>query len=98
MALRGVSLEIAEGEAIALVGPSGSGKSTLLLCLAGLDEPDGGEVIVQGVRMTRRSQLEKAALRSRTLGIMLQKDNLFGHLTVSENIQLAQILGGSRDN
>jgi putative ABC transport system ATP-binding protein len=89
-ALRGVDLVLEEGKMVALVGPSGSGKSTLLMCLAGLDEPDGGSVAVMNAPMTRRPESEKLKLRARYLGVMRQKDNLFPHLTVMENIQLAQ--------
>jgi putative ABC transport system ATP-binding protein len=93
-ALRGVDMTVAKGELIALTGPSGSGKSTLLLCLAGLDEPDGGEVIVMGERMTRRDELHKSQMRSRAIGMMLQTNNLFDHLTVEQNINFAQGIGG----
>ncbi len=92
-ALRGVSLSLEEGEMIALVGPSGSGKSTLLHCLAGLEEPDGGMVRVMEKPMSRQSERNKTALRSSFIGIMRQKDNLFPHLSVAENIALAQSLG-----
>ncbi len=94
-ALRGVDVTVAKGELIALVGPSGSGKSTLLMCLAGLDEPDGGEVIVMGERMTRREELVKSQIRSRAIGMMLQTNNLFDHLTVEQNINFAQGIGGA---
>jgi putative ABC transport system ATP-binding protein len=97
-ALRGVDLALDAGEMIALTGPSGSGKSTLLMCLAGLDEPDGGSVLVMGGTMTRRPETEKTRLRSKHLGIMLQKDNLFAHLTVAQNITAAQAAGGQTDN
>lgn len=96
-ALRGVDMKVAEGELVALIGPSGSGKSTLLLCLSGLDEPDGGEVIVMGERMTRRSELIKSRIRSRAIGMMLQTNNLFDHLTVEQNINFAQRIGGASD-
>jgi putative ABC transport system ATP-binding protein len=95
-ALRGVDLELNEGEMIALVGPSGSGKSTLLMCLAGLDEPDGGSVHVRDKMMTRKSEAEKTRLRSSHLGVMLQKNNLFAHLTVLENMLAVQSVGGER--
>ncbi|WP_206454969.1 ABC transporter ATP-binding protein [Aurantimonas marina] len=88
-ALKGVSLNVSAGEIIALTGPSGSGKSTLLSCLCGLDEPDGGTVDIGGRRMTRRPETEKAAIRVSTLGILAQRDNLFPHLTVAENIAFA---------
>ena len=91
-ALRGVSLAIEAGEMVALVGPSGSGKTTLLMCLAGLDEPDGGIVKVMGSAMTRRPECEKTRLRLKHLGVLRQKDNLFQHLTVLENVLLAQSL------
>src|SRR5262249_54429345 len=83
-ALRGVSLTLRPGELVALVGPSGSGKSTLLSCLAGLDEPDGGHVEVEGKRITRRPEAERAAIRAASIGILLQYGNLLEHLTVAE--------------
>jgi putative ABC transport system ATP-binding protein len=96
-ALRGVSLDVACGEMVAIVGPSGSGKSTLLACLAGLDEPDGGHVAVAGARLTRRSERQRAALRARHIGVLLQSGNLIGHLTVAENVALARALTPGRD-
>jgi putative ABC transport system ATP-binding protein len=97
IALRGVDVTINAGEMVALVGPSGSGKSTLLMCLAGLDEPDGGQVTVCSETMTRRPEIEKTKLRSQYCGVMLQRENLFAHLTVSENMRAAQSLHGLPD-
>jgi putative ABC transport system ATP-binding protein len=91
-ALRGVSLAVNAGEIVAVVGPSGSGKSTLLACLAGLDEPDGGHVIVAGQRITRRHEATRAGLRARWIGMLLQSNNFLNHLTVSQNIGVAQSL------
>ena len=91
-ALRGVSIRVAGGEIVAVVGPSGSGKSTLLSCLAGLDEPDGGHVTVAGQRITRRQEATRAGLRARWIGMLLQTGNLLNHLTVTQNIQAAQSL------
>jgi putative ABC transport system ATP-binding protein len=93
-ALRGVSLALAPGEMVAVMGPSGSGKSTLLACLAGLDEPDGGHVVVAGQRISRRPEPTRAALRARWIGVLQQSGNLFDHLTVAQNVQLAQELAG----
>jgi putative ABC transport system ATP-binding protein len=93
-ALRGVSLTLAKGELVAVVGPSGCGKSTLMNCLAGLDEPDGGHVVVAGQRMTRRPEAWRALLRARQIGILQQSSNLFDHLTVRENIELQARLAG----
>lgn len=89
-ALRGVNLSIASGEIVAVVGPSGSGKSTLLSCLAGLDEPDGGHVTVAGVRITRRPEALRACLRARWIGVLSQSGNLLDHLSVRQNILVAQ--------
>jgi putative ABC transport system ATP-binding protein len=91
-ALRGVSIAVEPGEMVAIVGPSGSGKSTLMTCLAGLDEPDGGYVVVAGHRLTRRQEATRAALRARWIGILLQSGSLLEHLTVAENIRAAKAL------
>ncbi|HKN30338.1 MAG TPA: ATP-binding cassette domain-containing protein [Roseiarcus sp.] len=95
-ALRGVSLSVDRGETLALVGRSGSGKSTLLACIAGLDEPDGGAVVIDGKRMTRRPEAERAALRAKSIGFLAQSGNLFAHLTVAENVALQLGLRGRR--
>ncbi len=97
LALRGVSLDLAAGEFVAVIGPSGSGKSTLLACLAGLDEPDGGHVTLLGRRLTRRPEPERAAQRAANIGILLQAGNLFDHLTVEENILLQMHLARKVD-
>ncbi len=94
VALAGVTLHVAIGELVAVVGPSGSGKSTLLACLAGLDEPDGGTVRIAGETMTRRREARRAALRARSVGLLLQANNLFDHLCVRDNLRLAQRLAG----
>jgi putative ABC transport system ATP-binding protein len=90
LALQGVSLQLEPGELIAVTGPSGSGKSTLLACLAGLDEPDGGSVSVDGTRISRRPEEERARIRGARIGMLFQQANLVGHLSVADNIALAQ--------
>ena len=97
LALRGVSLQVSAGEMVAIVGPSGSGKSTLLACLAGTDEPDGGEVHILGERITRRPEPYRAAVRARSIGFLMQSDNLIGHLTVEENVRLPLCLAREKD-
>jgi putative ABC transport system ATP-binding protein len=92
LALRGVSIRVDAGELVAVTGPSGSGKSTLLACLAGLDEPDGGMVRVDGEPLSRRSESARAALRARHIGVLFQNANLLEHLTIAENVQLARRL------
>ena len=95
LALQGVSLAVQAGEVVAVTGPSGSGKSTLLALLAGLDEPDGGTVTLDGERLSRRPEEQRAALRASKLGMLYQHANLVGHLSVTANIALAQRLGDS---
>ncbi len=97
LALRGASLWVEPGEIVALVGPSGSGKSTLLNCLAGLDEPDGGYVMLQGDRLTRRPEAERARRRAAGIGILLQSDNLLEMLSVSDNMRLQMNLARRPD-
>lgn len=90
LALRGVSLAVSAGETVVISGPSGSGKSTLLSCLAGLDDPDGGSVRINGELLSRRPERAKARLRNRYLGIVYQQWNLLWHLTVAENIAVVR--------
>jgi len=96
-ALRGVDVAIAPGEFVAIVGPSGSGKSTLLACLAGFDDPDGGTVLLEGRRLSRRSLAERAAMRRGVIGIIVAGDNLLGPLTVAQNVASAADFAGRRD-
>ena len=97
LALRGVSVQVAAGEIVVVMGPSGSGKSTLMACLAGLDEPDGGYVTLLGNRLTRRSEAERAAIRAAEIGILLQTGNLFEQLSVIDNIRLQMRLAQKVD-
>ena len=97
LALRGVSLSVDAGEVVAVTGPSGSGKSTLLACLAGLDEPDGGIVTVAGRTMSRRPEPQRASLRARHIGMVFQAGNLLEHLSVDDNLAVAQCLAGRSD-
>jgi putative ABC transport system ATP-binding protein len=91
-ALRGVSLTVEPGELVAVTGPSGSGKSTLLACLAGLEEPTGGDVRVHGHRISHRAETDRARLRAQHIGMLWQASNLIGHLTVRDNVRLVQSL------
>lgn len=98
VALSDVSISVGRGEFVALMGPSGSGKSTLLACLTGIEEPDAGFVLVNGVRISRRPAAVRATIRAASLGILLQSGNLFSHLTVRENIKLQLTLAGIRSD
>lgn len=93
-ALRGASLAIEPGEAVALMGPSGSGKSTLLHCLAGILAPDSGEVHVGAQRLAGLSERQRSDLRLRELGFVFQNSDLIPELTLGENVALPlQLLG-----
>jgi putative ABC transport system ATP-binding protein len=92
LALRGVSLVVEPGELVAVTGASGSGKTTLLACLAGLDEPDGGVVRIDGQRLSRRGERERAAIRARRIGVLFQSGNLLDDLTVAENVAIVRRL------
>ena len=87
-ALDGVTLEIAAGDFVALLGASGSGKSTLLNLLAGLDRPTGGSVVVLGRDLAKLSSPELARYRRETVGIVFQAFNLVSSMTVLQNVEL----------
>jgi putative ABC transport system ATP-binding protein len=93
-ALRGISLEIEDGELVAVMGASGSGKSTLLHILAGLDRPTSGEVRVDGVALSGLSDRELTLLRRRSIGFVFQFFNLLPMLTAEENVVLPLELAG----
>ncbi len=95
-ALRGVSLSVEPGTTVAVLGPSGSGKSTLVSCLAGLDEPAGGTVFVRGERLSHRPETERARIRARRIGVLLQTGNLLQHLDVRGNVRVAQLACGTQ--
>ena len=96
-ALDGLSLEVAQGEAVAVMGPSGSGKSTLLNLIAGLDKPTSGTVTVAGHRVDALSETRTARYRRTQVGMIFQFFNLLEDLTVADNVLLpAQLAGISR--
>ncbi|MFT7668517.1 MAG: putative ABC transport system ATP-binding protein [Planctomycetota bacterium] len=84
--LRGLSLEIAAGEFVCVMGPSGSGKSTLLHVLAGLDQVDAGNTTLAGVDLEKASEAERTRVRRDTVGHVFQFFNLLPNLTVLENV------------
>jgi putative ABC transport system ATP-binding protein len=87
VALRGLSLEIACGELVAVLGPSGCGKSTLLSLAAGLDEPSAGDVIAFGTSLAHLDEADLAAYRARKTAVIFQSDNLWPGLTAQENVE-----------
>jgi putative ABC transport system ATP-binding protein len=93
-ALDGVSLRVAAGELVAVMGPSGSGKSTLLNLAGGLDRPSGGRVLVDGADLGGLDRGRLAALRRRRVGYVFQDLNLLGGLTAAENVALPRELDG----
>jgi putative ABC transport system ATP-binding protein len=90
--LDNVDLEIEAGEFISLMGPSGTGKSTLLNLVSGIDRPDSGRIVVDGVEITRLSRSQLADWRAANLGYIFQTHNLIPVLTAYENIELPTLL------
>jgi putative ABC transport system ATP-binding protein len=93
-ALRGVDLEIARGEFVAIVGASGSGKSTLFHILGGLTPPTTGTVVIDGKDLARMSNAERTNLRKTTVGFVFQKYNLLPTLSAEDNIKIVEYIGG----
>ena len=94
LALRGVDLELAEGEFLAIMGPSGSGKSTLLHIAGLLDRPTSGQVLWQGEDVTGLRSARLAELRGRHIGFVFQTFNLIPTLTAQENVELPLVFQG----
>ena len=88
-ALKGVSLDVAEGEKVVVIGPSGSGKSVLIRCINGLEVPDSGTVVVEGMNLSDRKVNARALARD--VAMVFQSYNLYPHKTVLENVTLAPI-------
>ena len=93
-ALAHVTMDVSQGESLAVMGPSGSGKSTLLNLVAGLDRPSGGEVTVAGERIDKLSETGLARFRRRQIGMIFQFFNLLDDMTVLDNVLLPAQLAG----
>lgn len=92
MALDRITLDIAAGEFLALMGPSGSGKSTLLHIIAGVDRPTSGVCLVQGIEVTKLNESQLADWRNHNVGFIFQTFNLIPVLTAAENVELPLLL------
>jgi putative ABC transport system ATP-binding protein len=93
-ALASIDLVVRQGELVAVMGPSGSGKTTLLNCLSGLDEIDGGRVLVDGQDLFAMSDSDRTSYRARSMGFIFQAFNLIPVFTVVENVELPLLLSG----
>lgn len=87
--LRGVDLKVEEREVVVIIGPSGSGKSTILRCINYLEEPTEGEIIVDGITLSKQESVINKVRAE--VGMVFQRFNLFPHMTVLENIELAPV-------
>ncbi len=94
IALNKLTMEVKEGEFVAVMGPSGCGKSTLLNILGLLDDPDGGSFVFNGVEVAKFNERKRADMRKHNIGFVFQSFNLIDELTVYENVELPLIYTG----
>jgi putative ABC transport system ATP-binding protein len=97
VALHGLDLTVPEAEFLAVMGPSGSGKTTLLNCVSGLDEIDGGRVLVDGLSIHELSDKARTRHRAQEMGFIFQAFNLIPVFTTTENVELPLLLAGVRE-
>src|SRR5437763_9212005 len=95
-ALSGISLQVPPGRFLAIMGASGSGKSTLLHLMAGLAQPDGGNVLVNGQNLAQLNDRQLTIFRRRQIGLVFQSFNLIPTLTAEENVALPLLLDGRK--
>jgi polar amino acid transport system ATP-binding protein len=88
--LRGIDLDVSRGQVVCIIGPSGSGKSTLLRCVNLLEPPDGGQIWLEGRKLSEVRSADDLNYVRRRVGIVFQQFNLFPHKTALENVSLAQ--------
>src|SRR6185436_5870487 len=93
-ALRGVDMQVPQGEWVAIMGPSGSGKSTMLHLLGGVDVPTNGQVLLEGVDLASLDDDQRTIMRRRRIGFIFQSFNLLPNLTAVENVKLPLVLDG----
>ncbi|HUS60845.1 MAG TPA: ABC transporter ATP-binding protein [Acidimicrobiales bacterium] len=94
-ALRAIDLEVRQGEFLSVMGPSGSGKTTLLNCLSGLDDIDGGSVVVDGEDIQSMNDAKRTKHRASSMGFIFQAFNLIPVFTATENVELPLLLAGA---
>lgn len=95
-ALKGIDLDVAEGEMVAIMGPSGCGKTTLLNCLSGIDEPTHGDVFIQDKNLYAMRDRARTNFRAKNMGFIFQFFNLLPVLSVVENVELPLLVAGAK--